>query len=129
MARRFERGSPDLLASSLRRQIGCPRRRRRSGAGPVRRALRLLALAAGAFAFSLVLGEVLVRLLLPQNLVLIRGDVWLPHDRYALVTAPNVDVPMSAGESRVRFITDSEVNRVGPQGPRDAELRILAPGA
>jgi hypothetical protein len=92
------------------------------------RLLRLLALAAAAFALTLGFAELLVRTFLPQNLVLIRGDVWLPHERYAWTTAPNLDVAMSAGESRVRFKTDAEGNRIGDGVLPEATFRILALG-
>jgi hypothetical protein len=89
----------------------------------------VLALLAVSIVLSVVLAEILVRVFLPQNLLLIRGDVWIPHERYAWTTAPNVDVAMSFGESPIRFVTDSDGNRTGPEGPRDGELRVHASNA
>jgi hypothetical protein len=85
----------------------------------VRVALRLL-LSVAAVVLLLGVAEIAIRVVLPQNLILIRPDVWLPDDRYGWITAPDVDVEISAGERRVHLRTDARSNRIDHRGPPPA---------
>ena len=78
----------------------------------VRLAVGRVLLSVSVFGVALLITEVAIRILLPQNLILIRPDVWVPDERYGWVTAPDANVEISAGESRVRFRTDYRGNRI-----------------
>ncbi len=87
-----------------------------------------LALLAASTALSLLLAEGLVRLLVPQQPILLRPDVWQPDDGLGWVQGPNLDTRINTGERQVRLLTDGQGHRIGP-GPRpQAAYRILALG-
>lgn len=77
---------------------------------------------------ALLAGEVLVRLAAPQQLVLLRPDIWTPADTLGWLHRPGVDTEVNTGERTVRFLTDADGYRVGPDGPVDAQRRVLLLG-
>lgn len=88
----------------------------------------LLLLALSATVASL-LAEAGIRLLAPQQPILLRPDIWQPDDTgLGWVQAPNLDTRVNTGEGEVRLLTDGAGHRVGA-GPRPAAAhRILALG-
>lgn len=85
----------------------------------------LLVLSAAA---SLVLAEATVRLVAPQQLILIRPDIWRPHDGLGWVQAPNIDTEVNTGEREVRLLTDSQGHRIGADKRSRAAYNVLAIG-
>jgi len=77
---------------------------------------------------ALLLSEVAVRIFLPQQLILIRPDIWIPDDPLGWRHAPNLDTRVNTGERTVRLMTDARGYRVGTQRVIDPELRVLALG-
>lgn len=68
---------------------------------------------------AVVLAEVGVRLAAPQQLILIRPDLWEPADTIGWTRRPDVDARVNTGEGTVRLITDSYGFRIGAEGRRD----------
>jgi hypothetical protein len=62
------------------------------------------------------IGELAVRLIMPQQLVALRPDLWQPVDTVGWLRRPNVSSVVNTGEGEVRLITDHEGFRVGERG-------------
>jgi hypothetical protein len=79
---------------------------------------------------GLFLAELIVRLFLPQSLILRRPDVWYPDAGLGWKRAANINTMVNfGGAGPVRLITDNEGNRIGANGKvQNPELRILALG-
>ncbi len=77
---------------------------------------------------SLLAGEGLIRILAPQQLILIRPDIWQPHEGLGWVQAPHLDTVVNTGERNVRLLTDGHGHRVGPGSEPEPSIRILALG-
>jgi len=74
------------------------------------------------------LGEGLVRLVAPQQLIIKRPDIWQPFDTLGWVHRPDVNTTINTGEGTVRLITDRDGYRVGPAGRIDGKKRVLLLG-
>ncbi|HXQ29631.1 MAG TPA: hypothetical protein VN848_10205 [Gemmatimonadales bacterium] len=74
------------------------------------------------------LGEVAVRLLAPQQLVIKRPDVWKAVDTLGWVHQPNVRTTINTGERTVQVVTDSDGFRVSRAGRTPAKRHILLLG-
>ncbi len=94
--------------------------------------LRPHAFNAGLVALSLVgallLAEGLVRLLAPQQLILIRPDLWQAADTLGWVHRPHVETLINTGERTVHVYTDQDGFRVGEKGRREGRKRVLILG-
>ncbi len=77
---------------------------------------------------AVLLGEVTIRLLAPQQLILIRPDIWQAADTFGWLHRPNVQTQINTGERTVDFFTDRDGYRVGRNGRKEAETRILLLG-
>jgi hypothetical protein len=99
---------------------------------PRRRWLRALAInvavLCGAIALGVGLAEVFVRIAAPQQLVLIRPDLWQPADTVGWLRRPNVNVRVNTGERPVDVITDDRGFRIGAHGPVEADQQVLLLG-
>lgn len=70
-------------------------------------------------AWTGLLAEGIVRLVLPQALILRRPDVWYPVAGLGWDRSPNLDTTVNfGGAGPVRLITDNEGNRIGRNGRR-----------
>jgi lysophospholipase L1-like esterase len=87
-----------------------------------------VAMALAAFVLALGLAEVAVRLLAPQQLIIIRPDLWMPADTVGWLHRPNVSVKMNTGERTVTIHTDRDGFRVGAEGRREAPVQVLLLG-
>lgn len=65
---------------------------------------------------SLFLAEGVVRVVAPQQLILLRPDIWEPADSLGWVHRPSVDTQVNTGERTVRWATDTRGFRVGING-------------
>jgi hypothetical protein len=87
-----------------------------------RRWIRMAVVNGGLFVTSLVLAagvaEVGVRIAAPQQLILIRPDLWEPADTVGWLRRSNVDARVNTGEGTVRLITDHDGFRVGEERRR-----------
>jgi lysophospholipase L1-like esterase len=89
--------------------------------------LKLLILAISLLvAFGL--GEIMVRLFEPQQLILKRPDVWQPVDSLGWKHREGVSTTVNTGERTVELRTDSEGFRVGSAGRVEAPDQILILG-
>jgi len=80
-------------------------------------------------ASGLLILELLIRLFYPQQLILIRPDVWCPDDHTGWKHCPDVSTTINSGEGTVRFTTDSNGFRIDPDHVRQSSrTRILAIG-
>ena len=83
----------------------------------------------GSIVISLLLLEGLVRTFMPQQLIIIRPDIWVPDNRYGWSRAPNLDTLINTGERTVHLLTDEAGNRISQTlSDETPELRILALG-
>ena len=114
-------------------------RLRRSKTGNEKREYRgvrsFLARAAGNVALllfgltmALLVAEVVVRVVRPQQLILTRPDIWQPVDTLGWKHQPDVSTTVNTGEKLVRFYTDHESFRVGANGRVEADKKVLVLG-
>jgi len=106
-------------------ESGTPRSRWR---GRLRTAALAVVMLAVSAIVALLLAEGLVRLIAPQQLVLIRPDLWQPADSLGWVHRPNVATQINTGERTVWIYTDRDGLRVRQDGRHDAETRVLLLG-
>jgi len=112
---------------------GVPPRVQRDGARrlpQIRRALVNMGLVAGSLLVALLLVEVAIRLIAPQQLILVRPDVWQAVDTVGWRFRPNLDTKVNWGERTVRVYTDQDGFRVGRSGRVNAppSRRVLLMG-
>jgi hypothetical protein len=82
-----------------------------------------------ALCIALLGGELAVRLLAPQQLILKRTDIWQPADTIGWMHRPNVNTTINTGERRVSFRTDGDGYRVPRSGRREgADQTVLLLG-
>lgn len=81
------------------------------------------------FSLSIVValgaGEIVVRLVAPQQLIVIRPDIWQSVDSLGWRHTPDLDTEINTGERTVSFVTDREGFRVRPEGRVEATDSIL----
>jgi hypothetical protein len=82
----------------------------------------------GSLVLACALGELAVRLLLPQQLIIKRPDVWQGIERLGWAHRPNVRATINTGERTVLFVTDEDGYRVGRSGRVAGNRRILLLG-
>jgi hypothetical protein len=73
-------------------------------------------------------GELVVRLVAPQQLIVKRPDIWQPADTLGWTRRPNVNTTINTGERTVHMITDRDGFRVGVAGRVEGKKRILLLG-
>lgn len=85
-----------------------------------------------ALAISTLLGiglaEIVVRVAAPQQLILLRPDIWQPVDTLGWEHRPDVRTTINTGAGQVPVRTDREGFRVGERGRVEAPLRLLVVG-
>ena len=87
-----------------------------------------LGLLFGTVALVLLVLEGAVRLFAPQQLVILRPDVWMPVERLGWQHVPDQDTMINTGERWARLLTDAKGHRVGSREPEARDARILAVG-
>jgi hypothetical protein len=97
-------------------------------AGGLRRIALNVVLAGTALVVALLLAEVVVRLVAPQQLIEVRPDIWAPADSVGWVNRADVRTTINTGEGTVHLYTDAEGMRVGASGRHDAPTRVLIIG-
>ena len=88
----------------------------------------MLALSVLALAVCLLLLEGAVRLLLPQQLLFYRPDLYRQDERIGWRFAPGLDARVNTGERDVRLLTDARGLRIGRVESQEPGLRVLAVG-
>src|SRR4051812_13500318 len=78
-----------------------------------------------AICIALVGAELAVRLLVPQQLILKRTDIWQPADTLGWTHLPNVNTTVNTGERAVHFRTDADGYRVARAGRRESANRTV----
>jgi len=94
----------------------------------VRKLLPALILVLVSCSISVLCAEFLFRRFVPQQLILLRPDVWVPDDTLGWRHASDLDTQVNTGERTVRLLTDRQGHRIGEESPQDSDLRILALG-
>ena len=90
-------------------------------------AVGLTALSLVAFGLGIVAVEVLTRLFVPQQLIMMVGpEIWRPVEGLGWATRENVDTIVNTGEADVRFVTDSDGHRVSAMANAALSPRIEA---
>jgi len=87
-----------------------------------------LTLGLTSVALAFFLSEFAVRLIAPQQLILIRPDIWRPIDILGWAHIPSVNTTINTGDRTVRVLTDQDGFRVGRAGRVEADRRILLLG-
>ena len=82
----------------------------------------------GSLVVALVLAELLVRQVAPQQLIIIRPGVWQPADSVGYVFRSNLDTEINTGERTVGLSTDDAGFRVGSNGRADGDRHLLLIG-
>jgi hypothetical protein len=99
---------------------------------PFRRRLRSIALSgltlSAALLVALLLTELLVRAVMPQQLILVRPDVWQPVDTLGWMLRPNIHTTINTGERTVAVVTDADGFRIGRSATPGTGRRILLLG-
>jgi hypothetical protein len=90
--------------------------------------LRRLLLVAGSLAVALLLGEIALRLFMPQPIGFDAGRIWEPADGLRWRRRANLDVRVNTGEREVRLLSDAARHRVGTTSAGPAAIRILVMG-
>jgi hypothetical protein len=72
--------------------------------------------------------ELFVRIVAPQQLILVRPDVWIPVDTLGWMRSPNQRTTINTGERTVNLVTDGRGFRFGATGPSDAQRQVLLLG-
>jgi hypothetical protein len=107
------------------RLVTAPDRGLRSGA----RAVALYAASIlGSSVAALVVFEMLVRLLIPQQLINVQFDTFEPADSIGWTFRSNLDTWINTGEREVRFVTNERGFRVDPEHHEVHECRVLLLG-
>jgi len=103
-------------------------------AAPVRLPAKLVAalvngaLLLGSVSVALGVCEILVRTVAPQQLVVVRPDIWQPDDSTGWRSRANLHTKANWGERTVHVYTDRDGFRVGNAGRHEADTRVLLIG-
>lgn len=95
------------------------------------RSIRIAGTAAlfmGSMLVAALLVEGTIRLFAPQQLIMIRPDLWVPRDSVGWTFRPLLDTDINTGERTVRLVTDSSGYRVGSGGRTSGRKHILLLG-
>lgn len=76
----------------------------------------------------LVASEFLVRVVAPQQPMILRDDIWQPVDSLGWSHRPDVATSINTGEGSVRVFTDHRGYRVSATGPVEADRSVLLLG-
>jgi|CXWL01.1.fsa_nt_gi lysophospholipase L1-like esterase len=88
-----------------------PKPRETSG---IRSVLLLIFLSLVSSLTAILLSEAAVRFFKPQQLILLRPDIWCPRDVLGWTHCPNVSTTVNSGEGEVTFHTDANGFRIDP---------------
>lgn len=77
---------------------------------------------------SLLLGELAIRIAAPQQLVVMRPDLWVARDSVGYWNAANVRTTVNTGERTATVISDAEGYRVGSAGRVEGDQTVLLLG-
>lgn len=99
-----------------------------SPSGRLRRIAGNLAALAVSTLLALGLAEIVVRAALPQQLILLRPDIWQPVDTLGWELRRDVRTTINTGEGEVPVRTDRDGFRVGEAGRVEAPRRLLVVG-
>lgn len=77
---------------------------------------------------TLLLAEFTVRVAAPQQLILVRPDLWMPVDTLGWLRRPGTSGTLNTGEGIILLNVDREGYRVGRAGRREAATKILLMG-
>lgn len=82
----------------------------------------------GSLVVALILAELLVRLVAPQQLILIRPGVWQPADSVGYLFGSDLNTEINTGERTVSLLTDNAGFRVGSKGRAAGDKHLLLIG-
>lgn len=77
---------------------------------------------------ALVVVECLVRLLVPQSLILLRPGFFIPTEQLGWKHAPDIDARINTGEREIRWKTDNQGIRIGSDLSKANEMTLVALG-
>jgi len=93
-----------------------------------RRATKNMLLCIAASVVGLALGEGIVRLVAPQQLIVQRPELFRPLDSLGYAHRPNVNLTVNTGDRTVTMLTDTSGFRIGVAGRPPGNLRVLLLG-
>lgn len=94
----------------------------------LKRAAINLGLMAGSLLVAAAFAEAAIRLIAPQQLILIRPDLWQPADTVGWLHRPNISIEINTGERTVSVHTDDHGFRIGSGGAVVADREVLLLG-
>ncbi|MCZ6756031.1 MAG: hypothetical protein O7E49_12030 [Gemmatimonadetes bacterium] len=106
----------------MARSDAAPKRKR------IRGRLKNLGLLCASLIVALLLGELLVRIVEPQQLIERHSGIWQPADSLGYTHRSNLSTTVNTGERTVDLFTDRDGYRVGRNGRQEAETRVLLVG-
>lgn len=77
---------------------------------------------------ALVIAEAGIRVVAPQQIIVIRPGMWLPRDTVGYIFHPNLGTIINTGERTVGFWTDPQGFRIGRNGRSEAQAQALLMG-
>jgi hypothetical protein len=81
-----------------------------------------------ALLIGALLMEVAIRIIAPQQLILLRGDIWQPVDSVGWAHRPDLKTDVNTGDRTVGFFTDQHGFRIASTGRPTGRYRILLLG-
>jgi hypothetical protein len=108
--------------------LGSPEAASPAAFAGLRRVLVNVAIAGVSLGIACGVGEVTVRLIAPQQLIIKRPDIWQPTDTLGWTHRPNVNTTINTGERTARVFTDGDGFRVSRAGRVEGQRRILLLG-
>jgi hypothetical protein len=80
---------------------------------------------------GLLIVEMLVRVFVPQQLIVLRPDIWMPDSLTGFRRCPDIDTRVNWGEAPVRLVTDADGYRIDDSSDRvkrKTDIAILTVG-
>src|SRR5688572_6466014 len=93
----------------------------------LRTALLNTALVIFSFVMAVGLAEIAVRIVAPQQLIMIRPDLWQPADTVGWLRRANVNAEINTGQGAVQLMSDQDGFRIGRAG-RSSGVPVLVLG-
>lgn len=87
-----------------------------------------LALVFASVLFAVLIGEMMVRIFAPQQLIQIRPDLWQPADSLGWAHQRGTDIRINTGEGWVNVRTDRDGFRIGERGRIEGGVPVLLLG-
>ena len=93
--------------------------------------MRNILLLLASFLISLIVGEMLIRVIQPQQLIVLSSEIWRPDDVFGWRHQENTTTTVNTGEGVVQFMTNRDGHRINAserETREEYDFRILVLG-